>query len=141
MVDFNLRDLADLVGPASAITLSAGLICGTLSYIVWKGLKAQPDHNNGLRLIYSLSLGWGILAIFLTFRSLTAAGGSPERRILQQLRLFDTRFAAEIAFAFGLVFAFDALRLKPLRERPDVWVILAFYLLVALCRVVFLLHP
>ncbi|MDB6034269.1 MAG: hypothetical protein JWM16_4607 [Verrucomicrobiales bacterium] len=137
MVDFNLRDLADLVGPASAFTLSAGLICGTLSYIVCKGLKAQPDHNNGLRLIYSLPLGWGILAIFLMFRGLaTAYSGPPEGRILREPRLFDTRFATEIAFAFGLVFAFDALRLKPLRKRPDAWVILAFYLLVALCRVV-----
>ena len=137
MADFNLREFADLVGPVSALTLSAGLICGALSYFVCKGLKADPHHKNGLRLIYSLPLAWGILAIFLMFRgALAKAYWAPEGRILREPRLFDTRFAAEIAFAFGLVFAFDALRLKPLRKQPDAWVILAFYLLVALCRVV-----
>lgn len=130
--------LAELFGPASIFSLVAGLIGASLSYCCYRWMDAWLEYINVLKVFYYLPLLMGALAFLQTImvaQSYAYSGPIQYVNVYREPGRFELRFAAEIAFAFGLVFAFNALRIEVLRKNVGTWTTIALYVAYVAVRV------
>jgi hypothetical protein len=122
--------LSELFGPASIFSLSVGLTCAALSYCCYRWMKAWLEYVNVLKIFYYLPLIMGAIGVAQTLmvaQSYAYSGPVVHANVYREPGRFELRFAAQIAFTFGLVFAFDALRIQVLRKNLSTWATILLY--------------
>jgi hypothetical protein len=127
----DIAQLKELWGSWSTIVTIVGLFSAFASFVLRQPAPKvfSPDDGTAARLIGALPWLMGVFTLFIVWlRAMSKAYSGPVPSEIRELWRFDMRFAELIAFAFGLVFAFDSLRLPKLRRQPSTWVCIALYL-------------
>ena len=118
MSAFNIANLKDLVGGWSCLTFAIGLAGAAASFFslrVGRGISAPDKHT--AKVSAALATAMLLLALFIgTFGVALGTAYSGPAPEYVETRLFDRYFAALVALAFALVFAFDTFWLS--RSQP-----------------------
>jgi hypothetical protein len=134
----DFSQIKDVWGEWCTIASSAGLFSGLLSFLSRHPRLLSAEDGDGVGVIEALPWLMGLLAflIGLLVLPLSMSYSGPVPWEIRDLRRYDIRFAALIAFAFGFVLAFDTLRFPKLRRRAVTWLCIGTYVVVACALVI-----
>lgn len=136
-LDINqFSDIGDLWGRWSALATIVGLLGARASFRSQHPRTPSREDGDAPRIIAALPWLMLLLAFFLGFFVLggtQAYSGPPS--MARTVRPYEIQFATLIAFVFGFVFAFDALRFRKLRRQASTWICIAIYIYVGIVLV------
>ncbi|MDB6026535.1 MAG: hypothetical protein JWM68_2758 [Verrucomicrobiales bacterium] len=129
MSTFDINQLRDIWGGWSTLAAMAGLFGALVSFLSRYPRLLSAKNGDAIQVIAALPWLMGLFAVFIGVFVLAASEGysGPVPSGLREVRHYDIRLAAVIAFAFGFVFAFDTLRFSKLRTQPATWLCIGVY--------------
>lgn len=116
---FTIANMRDLVGGWSCLAFAAGLVGAIVCYLSSKAQTIRP--TSGAPANAGRTAAWAMLVLALFIEFFVPPGSVAfDRTVPSELGPvwgYDKHFAALIALAFGIVFAFDALWIRKLHTQ------------------------